>query len=53
MKDRVFIDTNIFVYTQSSVETAKRDISLNIIENYACYASTQILNEVSNVMTKS
>ena len=47
MKDRVFIDTNIFVYTQSSVEIAKREISLNAIANHDCYASTQILNEVS------
>ena len=52
MKDKVFLDTNVFVYTQSSIETRKRAISINVIEQEACYVSTQILNEISNVMTK-
>ena len=52
MKDKVFLDTNIFVYTQSSVEIKKRGVSTNIIENYDCHTSTQVLNEVSNVMFK-
>ena len=52
MKDKVFLDTNIFVYTQSSVELKKRDISVNVIHNYDCHTSTQVFNEVSNVMTR-
>lgn len=44
MKDRVFLDTNIFVYTQSSVEVKKRNISLDVINNYDCSTSTQVLN---------
>ena len=52
MKDKIFIDTNIFVYTQSSIDVNKRDISINIIKNCNCYTSTQVLNEVSNVMFK-
>lgn len=52
MKDKVFLDTNIFVYTQSSVEERKRSISTDVIRNYDCYTSTQVFNEVSNVMLK-
>ena len=52
MKDKVFLDTNIFVYTQSSVEPRKRSISLNVMEQYDCYVSTQIFNEICNVMIK-
>ena len=52
MKDRVFIDTNVFVYTQSSVEPEKRSISTRILHDFDCYTSTQVLNEFCNVMTK-
>ena len=52
MKDKVFLDTNVFIYTQSSIEARKRSISLRILGQQECYVSTQILNEVSNVMTK-
>ena len=52
MKDRVFVDTNVFVYTQSSVEPQKRSVSLKVLEQYDCCISTQILSEISNVMIK-
>ena len=52
MNGKIFLDTNIFVYTQSSVETKKRNISMEIIESYDCHTSTQVLNEISNVLTK-
>jgi len=52
MKDRVFLDTNIFVYTQSAVEPQKRAVSLHIIDQYTCVVSTQVLIEMSNVLTK-
>jgi predicted nucleic acid-binding protein len=52
MSGKIFIDTNIFVYTQSSVEMKKRNISTEIIENNNCHTSTQVLSEVSNVLTK-
>jgi predicted nucleic acid-binding protein len=52
MSGKIFIDTNIFIYTQSSVEIKKRNISTEIIENYDCRTSTQVLSEVSNVLTK-
>jgi len=40
------------VYTQSKGEQDKRDIALNAIEKYDCYTSTQVFNEISNVMIK-
>jgi predicted nucleic acid-binding protein len=52
MSGKVFLDTNIFVYTQSKTEQEKRDIALNIIEKYDCYTSTQVFNEISNVLIK-
>ena len=52
MSGKIFLDTNIFVYTQTSTETKKRNISTEIIERYDCHTSTQVLNEVSNVLTK-
>ena len=52
MRVKVFLDTNVFVYTQSKVESDKRDIAVNALEKYDCYTSTQVFNEVSNVMTK-
>ena len=52
MRDKVFLDTNVFVYTQSSAEPKKRIISLRIIDQYECTVSKQIFNEVSNVLTK-
>jgi predicted nucleic acid-binding protein len=52
MRGKVFLDTNVFVYTQSKGEQVKRDIALNAIGKYDCYTSTQVFNEVSNVMIK-
>jgi len=52
MSGKAFLDTNVFVYTQSKGEQDKRDTALNAIEKYDCYTSTQVLNEVSNVMIK-
>lgn len=52
MKDKVFLDTNIFVYMQSAIEIEKRDICMGIIDKYDCHTSTQVFNEVSNVMIK-
>ncbi|MCL2385949.1 MAG: PIN domain-containing protein [Defluviitaleaceae bacterium] len=52
MSGRVFLDTNVFVYTQSEGETIKRDIALNALDKYDCCTSTQVFNEISNVMIK-
>jgi len=52
MSGKVFLDTNVFVYTQSKGEQGKRDIALNAIDKYDCYTSTQVFNEISNIMIK-
>ena len=52
MRGKVFLDTNIFVYTQSLSETVKREIALKAVESYVCCTSTQVFNEVSNVLIK-
>jgi len=52
MSDKVFLDTNVFVYTQSKDEAVKRNIALKTLEKYDCCTSTQVFNEVSNVMIK-
>jgi predicted nucleic acid-binding protein len=52
MKGKVFLDTNIFVYTQSVIEPQKKSLSLEVLEQYDCTVSTQVLNELCNVFTK-
>ena len=51
MNVKFFLDTNIFIYTQSSIDTKKRDICLNLMEKENCCASTQVLKEICNVLT--
>ncbi|MCL2054906.1 MAG: hypothetical protein FWG90_10815 [Oscillospiraceae bacterium] len=46
MSGKIFLDTNIFIYTQSAIDTVKREICLSLINEPNCCASTQVLNEV-------
>jgi len=51
MKDKIFIDSNIFLYAFSDKDISKQIISAEIVkQNYTI--STQVLNEVSNNMIK-
>ena len=50
MPDRAFIDTNIFVYTNSDTDIDKRDKARSVLNNYDCIISTQVTNELSNVL---
>jgi len=52
MKDKTFIDTNIFVYLFSTEENKKRDICIDELDKYLRITSTQIFNETSNVWFK-
>jgi predicted nucleic acid-binding protein len=52
MKDKAFVDTNIFVYLYSEDEVKKRTVAHNALENYNCITSTQVLTEFSNVCIK-
>jgi predicted nucleic acid-binding protein len=51
MKDKVFIDSNIFLYAFTTKDINKQKISAEIIcKNYTI--STQVINEVSSNMIK-
>lgn len=51
MKDKIFIDSNIFLYAFSDKNMSKQSISAKIVkQNHTI--STQVLNEVSNNMIK-
>ena len=53
MSDKAFFDTNIFVYLYADKEPDKQMISKEIINKAdECITSTQILNEINNVMIK-
>lgn len=49
MRDRVFLDTNIFIYLYSETETEKRDTAYRVFDTYHCITSLQVMNEASNV----
>ena len=50
--DKVFVDTNVFIYIQRTDEPNKTKISEKTIDFFDCVASTQVLNEVCNILTK-
>ena len=50
--DKAFIDTNIYLYYQSSNDLAKHKISLDTINFFDCVISTQVLNEICNILTR-
>ncbi|MBS4024031.1 MAG: PIN domain-containing protein [Dethiobacter sp.] len=52
MKDRAFIDTNVLIYLYSEDEFEKRETSKSVFSAYFCVTSTQVLNELSNVLIK-
>jgi predicted nucleic acid-binding protein len=53
MSGRAFFDTNIFIYLYADAERSKQEICREIVNKAnECIASTQILNEINNVMIK-
>jgi predicted nucleic acid-binding protein len=52
MKDKVFLDSNILVYSQRSDDLKKRDISIKLIKGKNFMISTQSISELCNVLTK-
>jgi predicted nucleic acid-binding protein len=52
MSDRAFIDTNVFVYLNSADNPGKREVAKKIINSYDCVVSTQVANELSNVLLR-
>ena len=52
MNDKVFLDTNILVYAYSNTEPDKQAIARNIIAENESYISTQVLQELTNTLTR-
>ena len=52
MQDRAFIDTNVIVYMSSNDNPAKKKLARALINKYDCVISTQVTNELSNVLLK-
>ena len=50
--NRAFIDTNIFIYYQRSDDNIKQKISESAINFFDCVVSTQVLNEICNLLTR-
>jgi predicted nucleic acid-binding protein len=49
--DKAFIDTNVFIYYQRSDDIAKHNISENVINTFDCVISSQVVNEICNLLT--
>jgi len=54
MQGKVFLDTNILIYSYSEDETEKQSIALNLIDEFEdrIIISNQIINEITNVLFK-
>ena len=52
MSDRVFLDTNILVYSYSSSEITKQEIARQLIADNNSFISTQVLQELCNIVTR-
>jgi predicted nucleic acid-binding protein len=53
MRDRIFFDTNILVYSFSVTEPEKAEKALSFLDDCIPVVSAQVLNEFTNVMVKS
>lgn len=52
MNDSIFVDSNILIYTYSSNDIHKQTIARSIIQNNNTIISTQVLQELTNVLTR-
>jgi len=52
MSDNVFFDTNILVYAYSSTEPQKQAIAQKLISAGKSFISTQVLQELTNIVTR-
>lgn len=52
MSDKVFLDTNIIIYSYSSTEPEKQAVASRLIAEENSYISTQVLTELCNTITK-
>ena len=52
MNDKIFLDTNVLVYAYSNTEPDKQAIARKLIAESDSYVSTQVLQELTNTLTK-
>lgn len=52
MPDKVFLDSNILIYAFSETEPDKRDVARKLWRRPDAWVSTQVLNEVANVLIR-
>ena len=52
MTDNVFLDTNVLVYSYSNSEIDKQKIARKLVGESNSYISTQVLQEVCNIVTR-
>jgi predicted nucleic acid-binding protein len=52
MRDKIFLDTNIIIYSYSEDEVDKFEIANRVLKEYENYTiiSTQVINEISNTL---
>ena len=50
--NRTFLDTNVIVYLYSEKDLVKKQKAIDVINDYNCIVSTQVLNEFCNVGLK-
>lgn len=52
MSDNVFLDSNILVYSYSNSEIQKQEIARQLIADSNSFISTQVLQELCNIVTR-
>ena len=52
MTERIFLDSNILIYSYSSTELKKRVAARALVSNNESFISTQVLQELCNILLK-
>lgn len=52
MNERVFVDSNILIYSYSSSEVKKRNAARAVVSDNESFISTQVLQELCNILLK-
>ncbi|SDG48076.1 Predicted nucleic acid-binding protein, contains PIN domain [Dyadobacter soli] len=52
MNERVFLDSNILIYSYSSTELKKQNAARMLVAENESFISTQVLNELCNILLK-
>lgn len=52
MSAKIFLDTNVLVYLYTATEPIKREIAVALAQDGEVWISTQVLQELSNILRK-